>query len=61
MICVEKIQNLSCKLRQKSLLSKIFRTHQGIPYRSKVIVKTATEDDFSLYFQGDLVSWITTH
>ena len=39
----------------------MFRPRLKIPYRSKVIVETVTEGNFSTHFLSDYGSWITSH
>jgi len=56
MIFVEKIQNFCSNSSSECLLSKTYRLHQRIPYRSKVIAKTVTKGHFSTHSQNDLVS-----
>ena len=61
MISVEIMQNLCSNSSSECVLSKTFRPHPGIPYRSKVIVETVTKGHFWTNFLSDYDSKITSH
>ena len=51
------MQNLCSNSSSECVLSKTFRPHPEIPYRSKVIAETVTEGDFSTHF---ICRWFIT-
>ena len=61
MISPEIMQNLCSNSSSECVLSKTFRPHPIILYRSKVIVETVTEGHFSAHFLSDYDSKITSH
>ena len=56
LLIIKKIQNLCSNSSLECVLSKTFRPHLKIPFRSKVIVQTVTEGHFSTHFLRNYVS-----
>ena len=57
---IKKIQNLCSNSCSERVHSKAFKPCLEIPYRSKVIIETVTEGDFTTNFLSDRSSWITS-
>ena len=53
LISIEIMQNLCSNSWSECVLSKTFRRHLEIPYRSKVAAETVTEGHFSTHFLSD--------
>ena len=61
MVSIEIMHNLCSNSSSECVLSKTFRPHPEIHYRSKVIVETVTKGHFSTHFMSDYDSKITSH